>query len=48
MEIESKNQVQLIRYDENNYLAALTQSITFGRTVIMVNIKDKLNPELGE
>jgi hypothetical protein len=46
LEIESKNQVQLIRYDDD-YLSTLAHSITCGRTVVMVNIKDKLNPELG-
>jgi len=48
LEIESKNQIQLIRYDESDYLTALAQSITCGRTVVMVNVKDKLNPELGK
>ena len=47
LEIESKNQVQLIRYDEPTYLKTLAQCVTQGRTVVMVNIKESLDPELG-
>ena len=47
LEIESRNQIQLIRYDEPTYLKTLIECVTKGRTVVMINIKDTIDPELG-
>lgn len=45
--MESKNIVQEIRYDDSNYLKDLKKSITEGKVVVLINIREKLDPELG-
>lgn len=45
--MESKNTVQEIRYDDSNYLKDLKKSITEGKVVVLINIREKLDPELG-
>ena len=47
VETESKHQVQQIRYDDAYYLKHLKHSISNGHVVVLVKVKDKLNPELG-
>lgn len=48
VEMENKNTVQEIRYDDANYLKDLKKSITEGNIVVLVNIREKLDPELGD
>ena len=45
---EFKNQVQEIRYDDINYLKEMKAAISQGHIVVLVNVKDKLDPELGK
>ena len=47
IEIESKQRVTVIRYDDSNYLSILIQSIKDGSTAVLVNVKNNLDPELG-
>lgn len=47
VEMESKNTVQEIRYDDSNYLKNMKKSISEGNVVVLVNIREKLDPELG-
>ena len=45
--MESKNTVNEIRYDDVNYLKELKKSITEGHVAVLVNVVDKLDPEIG-
>lgn len=36
-----------IRYDDANYVRELKTAISEGHIVVLVNVKDKLDPELG-
>lgn len=48
LDIESRNNVQVVRYDEPHYLSVLIQCVSQGRSAVLVNVKDKLDPELGK
>lgn len=45
--MEVRNTVTEIRYDDINYLTDLKKSISEGHVVVLVNVKEKLDPELG-
>lgn len=47
LDIESRNNVHVIRYDDPHYLSMLIHCISQGRTAVLVNVKDKLDSELG-
>lgn len=40
--------MQEIRYDDINYLKEMKAAISQGHIVVLVNVKDKLDPELGK
>lgn len=46
VDIECKNQVQQIRYDDPSYLKSLKCAISLGHVAVLVNVRDKLDPEL--